>query len=107
MPAEYCGQGDAVDANGIYYFSWTGNQVKTHFWDISDYGMQTSAKMMDEPNDGLVPVCSSYLGTVIRDDYYMNHMDAVDQMFGLHSSKDTDPPVVYRQHANRLKNMGL
>ena len=107
IPAEYCGQGDSVDANGIHYFSWTGNKVLTNIFDISDVLMLTSAAMMDEPNDGLVPVCATYLGTVIRDDYRMNHLDAIDQLFGLHSSRDTDPPVVYRQHANRLQGLGL
>ena len=107
MPTEYCGQGASQDDNGIYYFSWTGNKVLTNIFDISDVLMLITASMMDEPNDGLVPVCSTHLGTVIRDDYRMNHMDAVDQMFGLHSSRDTDPPVVYRQQANRLQGLGL
>lgn len=95
MFVEYCGQGDVVDVNGIYYFFWIGNQVKIYFWDILDYGMQMLAKMMDEFNDGLVLVCLLYLGMVIWDDYYMNYMDVVDQMFGLYSSKDIDLSVVY------------
>lgn len=107
MPAQYCGEGAAVAASGIHYFSWTGNRVMTNLADLSDYAMLASAALMEEPNDGLVPVCSTYLGQVIRDDYRMNHLDAIDHLFGLHSSKDTDPPVVYRQHANRLQQLGL
>lgn len=107
MPAQYCGEGAAVAASGIHYFSWTGNRAMTNLADLSDYGMLASAALMEEPNDGLVPVCSTYLGQVIRDDYRMNHLDAIDHLFGLHSSKDTDPPVVYRQHANRLQQLGL
>lgn len=107
IPADYCGQGAHQDEHGIHYFSWTGNRVLTNLFDISDVLMLTSASLMNEPNDGLVPVCSTYLGSVIRDDYRMNHMDAVDQLFGLHSSRDTDPTVVYRQHANRLQGLGL
>ena len=107
MPTHYCGQGKSQDEHGIQYFSWTGNRVLTNFFDISDALMLISASLLQEPNDGLVPVCSTYLGSVIRDDYRMNHMDAIDQLFGLHSSRDTDPPVVYRQHANRLQGLGL
>ena len=106
MPRQYCGDGAPV-ANGIYYFSWTGNRVMTNLADITDYGLLASAALMDEPNDGLVPVCATYLGQVIRDNYRMNHIDAIDHLFGLHSSKDTDQPVVYRQHANRLQQLGL
>lgn len=107
MPTEYCGQGPAQDEHGIRYFSWTGNKVLTNFFDISDVLLLTSASMIHEPNDGLVAVCATYLGTVIRDDYRMNHLDAIDQLFGLHSSRDTDPVTVYRQHANRLQGLGL
>jgi len=107
IPAEYCGQGASQDDQGIYYFSWTGNRVLTNLFDISDVPMLASASLMDEANDGLVPVCSTYLGTVIRDNYRMNHLDAIDHLFGLHSSRDTDPTVVYRQHANRLQGLGL
>lgn len=106
MPQQYCGNGAPV-ANGIYYFSWTGNRVMTNLADLADYGLLASATLMDEPNDGLVPVCATYLGQVIRDNYRMNHIDAIDHLFGLHSSKDTDPPVVYRQQANRLQQLGL
>ena len=107
VPLEYCGQGAAQDENGIHYFSWTGNRVLTNFFDISDLPLLASASLIHEANDGLVPVCSTYLGTVIRADYRMNHLDAIDQLFGLHSRRDTDPVVVYRQHANRLQGLGL
>ncbi|MNG20982.1 Lactonizing lipase precursor [compost metagenome] len=60
-----------------------------------------------EANDGLVGRCSSHLGQVIRDNYRMNHLDEVNQTFGLTSLFETDPVTVYRQHANRLKNAGL
>ncbi|HEX4940650.1 MAG TPA: triacylglycerol lipase [Candidatus Kapabacteria bacterium] len=106
MPQQYCGDGAPV-VNGIHYFSWTGNRVMTNLADLADYGLLASAALMDEPNDGLVPVCATYLGQVIRDNYRMNHIDAIDHLFGLHSSKDTDPPVVYRQQANRLQQLGL
>lgn len=107
MPTEYCGEGEQVGESGIYYFSWAGSKPVTHLADMLDWGLMLSARMIDEPNDGLVAACSTHLGTVIRDDFRMNHMDLVDQLFGLHSRRDTDPAVVYRQHANRLKLIGL
>lgn len=58
-------------------------------------------------NDGLVGTCSSHLGMVIRDNYRMNHLDEVNQVFGLTSLFETSPVSVYRQHANRLKNASL
>ena len=107
MPTEYCGEGETVDANGTYYFSWAGTKPVTHLADPLDWGLMLSDKLMDEPNDGLVPACSTHFGKVIRDDFRMNHLDLVDQLFGLHSNRETDPAVVYRQHANRLKLLGL
>lgn len=107
MPTEYCGEGEAVGSNGVHYYSWSGARLITHPADISDYLMWATGQTMREANDGLVPICSSHLGTVLRDDYRMNHLDEVDQLFGLHSSKDTDPVTVYRQQANRLKRQGL
>ncbi|HLV17489.1 MAG TPA: lipase, partial [Pseudomonas sp.] len=44
---------------------------------------------------------------VIRDNYRMNHMDQINQVFGLTSLFETDPLTVFRQHANRLKGDGL
>ncbi len=107
MPTEYCGEGEAVDANGTYYFSWGGTKQVTNLADPLDLGMTLSARLMDEPNDGLVPACSTHFGKVIRDNYRMNHLDLVDQVLGLHGFWGTDPAVVYRQHANRLKLLGL
>ncbi|MCY1556194.1 Triacylglycerol lipase [compost metagenome] len=69
--------------------------------------MSISALLIEGPNDGLVPKCSSHLGIVIRDNYNMNHFDTVNQTFGLVSLFETDPKTTYRQHANRLKLAGL
>lgn len=107
MPTEYCGEGQEQAANGIYYYSWTGTKLVTNLFDISDVFMLATGQFINEPNDGLVPACSTHLGKVLRNDYRMNHLDEVDQLFGIHSSRDTDPPVVYRQHANRLQQLGL
>ena len=37
----------------------------------------------------------------------MNHLDEVNQLFGLTSIFETSPVSVFRTHANRLKNAGL
>ena len=58
-------------------------------------------------NDGLVASCSTHLGRVIRDDYAMNHMDEVNQTVGIVNIFETNPVTLYRQHANRLRNLGL
>jgi triacylglycerol lipase len=107
MPTEYCDEGPEQEANGIYYYSWTGNRLITNLLDISDVFMFATGQFIREPNDGLVPSCSTHLGKVIRNDYRMNHLDEVDQLFGIHSSRDTDPTVIFRQHANRLQQLGL
>ena len=60
-----------------------------------------------EANDGLVGLCSSHLGDVIRDDCFMNHLDEVNQLLGLVSIFESNPKSVFRAHANRLKNKGL
>ena len=61
----------------------------------------------DNQNDGLVGRCSSHFGQVIRDNYYMDHLDEINQLLGLVSLFETNPKAVFRQHANRLKNAGL
>ena len=60
-----------------------------------------------EANDGLVGRCSSHLGVVLRDNYGWNHLDEVNQVFGLTSWFASDPKSVLRAHANRLKNAYL
>ena len=109
VPSQFCGQGNEFGANGVRYFSWTGTRIFTNLLDISDPLMgATSLGFSDgEPNDGLVGRCSARLGRVIRENYRMNHLDEVNQVLGLVSLLETNPKTVYRQHANRLKGLGL
>jgi len=51
--------------------------------------------------------CSSHLGDVIRDNYFQNHLDEVNQVLGLVSIFESSPASIFRSHANRLKNLGL
>lgn len=105
VPGARCGQGSAI-ANGTRFYSWTGSSVNTNFFDISDAALAVlSLPFEGAPSDGVVGRCDAHLGTVIRDDYNMNHLDAVNQVAGLVGR--TDPVALYRQHANRLKLAGL
>jgi len=106
VPTTACGEG-AYSVGGVRYYSWSGTSPLTNLLDPSDVLMGASALTFSGPNDGLVGRCSSRLGMVIRDNYRMNHLDEVNQTFGLTSLFETDPVSVYRQQANRLKNAGL
>ena len=106
LPTTTCGQG-AATANGIRYYSWSGTSSLTNILDIGDGALGISSLIYGEDNDGLVGKCSSHLGTVIRDDYTMNHLDEVNQTFGLTALFATNPKSVFRTQANRLKNNGL
>ena len=107
VPSTRCGDG-AGEVNGVRYYSWSGTYPGvTNFLDPSSYGLLLTKIAFDEPNDGLVGQCSSHLGEVIRDNYRMDHLDEVDQLFGLTHLFATNPKSVFRQHANRLRNQGL
>ncbi|SFV04846.1 lipase family alpha/beta hydrolase [Pseudoduganella namucuonensis] len=107
VPTSACGEG-AYQVNGIHYFSWSGARILTNPLDIVDlHFLLTTLAFNGEKNDGLVATCSSHLGKVIRDDYKLNHLDEVNQMFGLTNIFETNPVTIYRQHANRLQGLGL
>lgn len=92
---------------GVRYFSWSGTRPLTNAFDVSDAMLGLTWLVYGEANDGLVGRCSSHLGTVIRDDYAQNHLDEVNLLFGMVHWFSVDPKTLYRQHANRLKNLGL
>ncbi len=106
LPDSWCGEGDYV-ANGVRYYSWSGDRALTNVLDVTDGPLGLSSLIYSEDNDGLVGVCSSHLGKVIRDDYRLNHLDEVNQGFGLVHLFGPDPESLFRAHANRLKNEGL
>lgn len=106
VPGTTCGSG-ASSVNGIRYYSWSGTGVLTNALDVSDAGLALSSFFYSESNDGLVGRCSSHLGTVLRDNYFYNHLDEVNQVLALTSIFESDPLTVFRAHANRLKNAGL
>ena len=106
VPTTSCGSGAAV-VNGIRNYSWSGTGVLTNALDLLDPGLGVTSLFYDQANDGLVDRCSSRFGSVIRDDYFMNHLDEVNQILGLVSIFESNPKTVFRAHANRLKNAGL
>jgi triacylglycerol lipase len=106
VPGSACGEGASV-VDGVRYYSWSGTGVLTNALDVFDWGLGLTSIFYSEANDGLVGRCSSHLGDVIRDDYFMNHLDEVNQILGLVSIFESNPKSVFRAHANRLKNRGL
>jgi len=106
VPTTACGEGAAV-VNGIRYYSWSGTGIFTNALDVSDSLMGLTSLFYGGANDGLVGRCSSHLGDVIRDNYFQNHLDEVNQVLGLVSIFESNPKTLFRNHANRLKNLGL
>jgi len=107
QPTSSCGQGAAV-VNGIRYWSVGGTSVGTNLFDVSDALLVTTGVLFGfEQNDGLVSQCSSHWGVVLKDNYAWNHLDEVNQLFGLRGLFSQDPVAFYRSQANRLKAAGL
>lgn len=106
-PTSSCGQGPA-SVNGIRYWSVGGTSVATNILDVSDGLLVASSVVFGfEQNDGLVSQCSSHWGTVLKDNYAWNHLDEVNQAFGLRGLFSQDPVAFYRSQANRIKSAGL
>ena len=107
MPTTSCGEG-AYQEKGIQFYSFTGNTAVTNLLD-PDSAMLATSLLIDNgrDNDGLVSRCSAKFGKTIRDNYYWNHLDEVNQLLGMKDIFAPDPVDVYRQHANRLKMQGL
>ncbi len=96
-----------INGQKIKFFSWSGRSVYTNWTDITDPFLGvTSLAFGSQQNDGLVDVCSAKMGNVISTNYDMNHVDAINHLFGARSWW-TNPVALYRSQANRLKNRGL
>jgi len=106
LPTTPCGSGPSV-VNGIRFYSWTGTGVLTNSADPFDDALGVASLFTSEANDGLVGRCGAHLGQVLRDDYFMNHLDEVNQITALVSLFEVNPLVVFRTHGNRLKTAGL
>ena len=107
LPTSSCGNGPAT-ANGIAFYSWSGTGHLTNLLDPTDPALAlTGLAFGSNANDGLVGQCASHLGTVIRDNYNMNHVDEINHLFGLVSIFETSPVTLFRNQANRLKTAGF
>lgn len=96
-----------VAENGVAYYSWSGTGHFTNPFDPLDGGLTIlDLAFSGKKNDGLVSRCSSHVGYVVRDDYPMNHLDEVNQVFGLHNWAGTNPKTAHRTQINRLKKAG-
>jgi triacylglycerol lipase len=111
LPAEECGEGPSsvtVNGNDIELFSWGGAAPVTTGVDISDLMFGTTSLAFEgAPSDGITGVCSNHFGSILRDDYVMNHIDINNHVLGIVSLLDTNPKTVFKNHANRLKKLGL
>ncbi len=109
LPVFACGEGPAFvfgpRARKISLFSWGGTRLLTDPADPSDPLLQATGAFQSFPNDGLVERCGTHFGKVLRDDYPWNHLDLINQGDGL--TGPNDPTLVYREHAHRLKLIGL
>lgn len=106
-PTTPCGSGPEK-VNGIAYYSVSGNKVNTNILDILDPVMALAAQPFGKtPNDGLVSVCSSHWGLVLRDNYPWNHVDEINHVLGLVGLGAPDPLAFYTAMANRLKSSGM
>lgn len=106
LAASRCGSTPTTKGS-IPLYSWAGASVLTNVFDVSDAPLGLASLFYGEDNDGLVGKCSGHFGKVLRDDYWMNHLDEVNQLFGITHLFETSPVSVFRAHANRLKNAGL
>ncbi|MFT6028562.1 MAG: triacylglycerol lipase [Oleiphilaceae bacterium] len=105
-PTSRCGSG-ASKVNGIRYYSWGGDAAFTNVFDITDLFLSFTGATINGANDGLVERCDQHWGKVIGTRYNMNHLDAVNHIFGIHHLFETDPLTLYKNQAVRLKSAGL
>ncbi|WP_250655572.1 lipase family alpha/beta hydrolase [Alkalimarinus coralli] len=112
LPLSECGNGPSqvtINGENIKLYSWSGTGLLTSGADISDplFALTSLAFDSGDDNDGITGRCSSHFGTVLRDDYFMNHLDVNNHVLGLVSLFETNPKTLFKDHANRLKNAGL
>ncbi|WP_434560920.1 alpha/beta fold hydrolase [Pseudomonas sp. R1-6] len=114
LPQTWGGHGPE-EVNGVRYYSWSGTLQpgKTdkgrNFFDGTNRSCRLFARTFVREagqSDGMVGRYSSHLGTVIRDDYPLDHFDIVNQSLGL-VGRGAEPIRLFVEHAERLKAAGL
>ena len=99
---------DTVAGHNILFYSWSGTGVETNVLDPTDLLISYTADQLGGgPSDGMVEQCISHFGKVIRSDYDLNHLDEMNWAFAMRRATATNPLMIYRQMAHRLKNEGL
>jgi len=114
LPQTWGGHGPE-EVNGVRYYSWSGTLQpgKTdkgrNLFDGTNRSCRLFARTFVREAgqcDGMVGRFSSHLGTVIRDDYPLDHFDIVNQSLGL-VGKGAEPVRLFVEHAERLKVAGV
>jgi triacylglycerol lipase len=114
LPEVWGGEG-AAEVNGVRYYSWSGtiqpgitNKGVNRF-DGPNIACRLFARTFTREAgqcDGMVGRYSSHLGTVIGDQYPLDHFDIINQTFGL-VGKGAEPVKLFVEHAQRLAAQGL
>ncbi|WP_434572692.1 triacylglycerol lipase [Pseudomonas sp. Z3-6] len=114
LPVTWGGQGPE-EVNGVRYYSWSGTlqpgitDKGRNLFDGTHRTCRLFARTFVREAgqcDGLVGRYSSHLGTVIGDDYPLDHFDIVNQSLGL-VGKGAEPIRLFVEHAERLKAAGV
>ena len=114
LPETWGGHGPE-EVNGVRYYSWSGKLqpgVTDRGRNLLD-GTNRSCRLFAKTFvrevghcDGMVGRYSSHLGTVIGDEYPLDHFDIVNQSLGL-VGKGAEPIRLFVEHAARLKAAGV
>lgn len=114
LPDTWGGQGPE-EVNGVRYYSWSGTLQpgKTdrgrNLFDGTHRSCRLFARTFVREAghcDGMVGRYSSHLGTVIGDEYPLDHFDIVNQSLGL-VGRGAEPVRLFVEHAARLKAAGV
>jgi triacylglycerol lipase len=114
LPQTWGGQG-AEEVDGVRYYSWSGilqpgtTDQGRNLFDGTNRSCRLFARTFVREAgqcDGMVGRFSSHLGTVIGDDYPLDHFDIVNQSLGL-VGKGAEPIRLFVEHAERLKAAGV
>ncbi|MFJ4143372.1 alpha/beta fold hydrolase [Pseudomonas sp. NPDC089734] len=114
LPQTWGGQGEEL-VNGVRYYSWSGilkpgiTNRGRNLIDGTNVTCRIFARTFTKEVgecDGMVGRFSSHLGTVIGDDFPLDHFDIVNQSLGL-VGKGANPVGLFLEHAARLKAAGL
>ncbi|WP_339545791.1 esterase/lipase family protein [Pseudomonas sp. RA_35y_Pfl2_P32] len=113
LPDTWGGNGEE-QVNGVRYYSWSGT-LQGRLLDDGPNALDPLHLFCRsfsrffireaEQNDGMVGRFSSHLGTVLRSDYPLDHMDSINQTAGL-VRPGINPVALYLEHVERLKQAG-